>query len=246
MARVAAVVPDPDRAGHFYALIEDYLPFDRPVPFREGATTYEDGLTTADGTTNTAYFLNAVRALADHEFEAILSAGFPAIDELERLIAEGTHRAGDSATPSYALAEDTAPLLRPMAERLSRRPVRDALFARQIRQAYDSTCAVTGLRIINGGGRSEMEAAHIRPVEAQGNDSPRNGLALSRTVHWLFDRGLISLTDDYRLLAARRYLEEPLQRLLPPDNRLRKLPDDPTARPHPAYLAWHREHRFQG
>jgi putative restriction endonuclease len=30
----------------------------------------------------------------------------------------------------------------------------------------------------------------------------QNGLALSGTVHWLFDRHLISLTDDYRLLVS--------------------------------------------
>jgi hypothetical protein len=37
------------------------------------------------------------------------------------------------------------------------------------------------LQIINGGGRTEVQAAHIRPVAAGGSDSVRNGLALSGT-----------------------------------------------------------------
>lgn len=53
---------------------------------------------------------------------------------------------------------------------LSSRIVRDRLFRRLILQAYDKRCAVTGLKLINGGGRAEVDAAHIRPVEANGPD----------------------------------------------------------------------------
>lgn len=52
------------------------------------------------------------------------------------------------------------------------------------------------MKLINGGGRAEAEAAHIRSVEANGPDIVSNGLALSGTAHWMFDRGLLSLTDD--------------------------------------------------
>jgi putative restriction endonuclease len=37
IARVAAVVEDTKLADHYYALVEDYLDFDRPVPFAEGS-----------------------------------------------------------------------------------------------------------------------------------------------------------------------------------------------------------------
>jgi predicted restriction endonuclease len=30
----------------------------------------------------------------------------------------------------------------------------------------------------------------------------RNGIALSRSIHWMFDHGLLSLTDDYEILMA--------------------------------------------
>ena len=71
--------------------------------------------------------------------------------------------------------------------------MRDAAFARVVQAAYGATCADTGLKIIKGGGRAEVQAAHIRPVKDKGPDSVRNGIALSATAHWMFDRGLISL-----------------------------------------------------
>lgn len=59
------------------------------------------------------------------------------------------------------------------------------------------------MKLINGGGRAEVAAAHIRPVEANGPDIVSNGLALSGTAHWMFDRGLISLSDDLDILISR-------------------------------------------
>jgi len=82
------------------------------------------------------------------------------------------------------------------------------------------TCAVTGLKLINGGGRSEVQAAHIRPVADRGPDSVRNGLALSGTVHWMFDRGLISVDDDYNLLIASGGVPDTITRLINPERRL--------------------------
>ncbi len=60
-----------------------------------------------------------------------------------------------------------------------------------------TTPAISGLRIINGGGRAEAQAAHTRPVQANGPDSLWNGVALCSTFHWMFDRGLILIDEDY-------------------------------------------------
>ena len=68
---------------------------------------------------------------------------------------------------------------------------------------YGDRCAMSGIKLINGGGRSEAQAAHIRPVAQRGPDSVRNGIALSGTMHWMFDRGLVSIADDYKLLFAK-------------------------------------------
>src|SRR3954467_2859980 len=36
VARVTAVIEDDALPGHYYAMVDDYLDFDRPVPFAQG------------------------------------------------------------------------------------------------------------------------------------------------------------------------------------------------------------------
>lgn len=129
---------------------------------------------------------------------------------------------------------------------LGSRALRDRAFARQVKAAYRARCAMSGLELRNGGGRPEVEAAHIVPVEARGPDTVRNGIALSGTIHWMFDRGLVSVDEDMALLIARDSVaSEIAARLFVPDRRL-ILPDDPAKAPHPSYLRWHRTTCFKG
>jgi len=143
------------------------------------------------------------------------------------------------------LEEEAQAFERPIVEMVVARPFRDAAFALTVKTAYASTCAMTGLRIINGGGRAEVQAAHIRPVWAGGSDSVRNGLALSGTVHWMFDRGLVSVDDDFSVLVATGRLPDAVTRLLREDRKL-AIPARPETRPHPVNLRYHREKIFKG
>ncbi|WP_413207878.1 hypothetical protein [Rhodospirillum sp. A1_3_36] len=61
----------------------------------------------------------------------------------------------------------------------------------------------------------------------------------------MFDRGLISIGDDYDILLARGHVPEAVERLINPDRRLR-LPVSPEMRPHPQFLKFHREQVFKG
>jgi putative restriction endonuclease len=245
-ARLESIVRDPERDDHFYGLTMDYLEFDRPVPFKDGLFYYETGLKTVDGSTNRGAFGRAVRNLPDYEYDLILQAGFAhVLGRSERL------RVGRDVPeqPLSGFAEDEqAPFeLQPrnMVQTISQRPFRDRAFAVAIKSAYSDTCAVTGLKLINGGGRSEVQAAHIQPVAHDGPDSVRNGVALSGTIHWMFDRGLISIDDDYSLLTATSSIPETVARLINPERRLR-LPGRPEHRPHPQFLRYHRERVFKG
>jgi putative restriction endonuclease len=67
VARVTAIVEDDALADHYYALVDDYLDFDRPVPFSEGSEYYESALKKADGSTNKGAFGRAVRLIPDNE-----------------------------------------------------------------------------------------------------------------------------------------------------------------------------------
>jgi putative restriction endonuclease len=176
--------------------------------------------------------------LSDREYELILRAGF--VGTLLQ-----ANQAPAEAVNASGLEEEAAPFERPTVEMVVTRPFREAAFAASVKAAYEETCAFTGLRIINGGGRAEVQAAHIRPVAAGGSDSVRNGLALAGTVHWMFDRGLISVDEDHSILLARDRLPEAVRRLFRQDGKA-AVPHRRDAQPHPACLRFHREHIFKG
>ena len=74
----------------------------------------------------------------------------------------------------------------------------------------------------------------------------RNGLALCGTAHWMFDRGLISIADDYRLLLRDGAIPGDFLRIINEDRRLTwTYQDVPSHRPHPNFLKYHREQVFR-
>ncbi len=241
VAQIVGLREDSGREGHYYADISNYLDFDRAVPFREGDHFYESSMKGVDGRTNPGSAQRAVRNMPDLEFESILRAGFAA--DIESAKARSIDNSPGAYAPGFA--EPQADFNRPLIENTITRPFRDAAFTRQIQAAYGQRCAMTGLRIINGGGRSEAQAAHIRPVADSGPDSVRNGVSLSSTFHWMFDRGLIAIDDDFKILKAKKLLPEQADRMLNPSG-LAIVPTDPRFQPHTQFLRYHREQIFKG
>lgn len=247
-ARIADIIEDPSKPDHFYALIDDFLPFDHAVPFKEADHYHESGLRKEDGSTNKGAFGRAVRNISDAEYDLILAAGFAHVlgnRDRVRPTPDPAEEAGIGFGDNPQDPFEVDSVDRRIVSQVVNRPFRDRAFAAAIKTAYHDTCAVTGIKMINGGGRSEVQAAHIRPVADAGPDSVRNGLALSGTVHWMFDRGLISLDDDYRLLIASAGMPDTVNRLINPERRL-LVPSRPDERPHSQFLKYHRERVFKG
>jgi putative restriction endonuclease len=247
VARVLRIEPDLVRANHAYAVVGDYLPFDRPVAFAgHGDSGYwETPLRAIDKASRIGAAVQgkAIRPLADADFSAIVLAGLSETLALENAIRLGLTGIGgvdDLAHPSRNGATPGIDQVRHVEQMLVNRKIRDANFRRQVCEAYDDRCAVTGLRIINGGGRSEVQAAHIWGVGAGGPDVVQNGLALSGTVHWLFDRHLISLTNEYRLLISHNKVPAELRVLFERQLDRIHLPKDERLWPHPTYVENHR------
>src|SRR5690606_37942606 len=67
---------------------------------------------------------------------------------------------------------------------------------------YDYTCALTGYRLTTIAGASIVDAAHIHQFADSRNNEISNGLALSKNAHWLFDQGLWTISDDFRVIVA--------------------------------------------
>lgn len=78
---------------------------------------------------------------------------------------------------------------------------------------------------MNGGGKAEVQAAQIQPVEDRGPDIVNNGIALSATCNWLFDCHHISIKDNYSLLVAQK-LKLPLMAVSAPPVRRNARPAD--------------------
>jgi putative restriction endonuclease len=239
IARVERIVPDPTKAGMHLALIEpgSYLPFERPVPFAGPEGRAERGVVNPQW---------AVRPISLEDFNRILELGMP--DE-EPLLPRADEGQSLVTVPDSSFAEDHSPFVfdteRERVAAYTNRIVRDRVFRRIVLDAYDCRCAITGLRFINGGGRAEVQAAHIKPVEANGPDILTNGIALSGTAHWMFDRGLISLSDDLEVLVSRHVNDVEGVWSLVHKTRRAVMPANRAHRPHPSYLGWHREHCFK-
>jgi putative restriction endonuclease len=242
VARVSGLRPDPARADHYYADVEGYLQFVPPVDYRADGG-YERKLVQADGSINGGTVRAAVRLITPAEFQRIVGVGI-ATQELwpERVDSVSGDATIDATSPGFEEEGQTF-IERPIVQRILNKKFRDIRFRHNILQSYDRTCAFTGLRLINGGGRPEVEAAHIIPVEENGTDSVRNGIALSATIHWMFDRGLLTLEEDFSIRQS-RHLNYDISHILNRDMKA-KVPIAPHLQPHPAYLEWHRTYRYK-
>lgn len=240
VAKVQQIIPDPSAPGMHIAVIEpgSYLDFVNPVPFSGPAGVIETGVLNAGGRIS-GRAQSAVRPLSASDFNRITQQG---LDDTAPLLP----RVGE-AIPGPGFDERQAPFQfeRERVSSLTSRIVRDRVFRRIVLRAYDERCAITGLKLINGFGRAEVAAAHIRPVEANGPDIVSNGIALSGTAHWMFDRGLITLADDLEILVSRQVNDpDGVSALI--NKRGRAIETRrPLDRPHPHFLKWHREHCFK-
>jgi putative restriction endonuclease len=231
LARINSITEDPNMPNHYYAWINGYEDFASSVSLFFNGNFLESKLRKMDGSLNQGSIQRSMRIIPDDEFEDIVKLGF---------VMEETFETKQISEPFEEYQRD-------IIQTVVSRPVRDETFKYRIREVYDSTCAVTGLHILNGGGRPEVEAAHIQPVGDghNGPDSVRNGIALSRTVHWMFDRGMISLNNDYEILVASKKTAEQTKGIVTPGKPI-YLPNDTRFAPHTQFLEYHRENIFKG
>jgi putative restriction endonuclease len=85
--------------------------------------------------------------------------------------------------------------------------IRGGLFKREVPKIYNHTCAISGLRISAVVNVSMVDACHIVPFSEGYDDTLTNGIALCPNLHRAFDRGLISISDDYTILVNKNFVE---------------------------------------
>lgn len=111
-----------------------------------------------------------------------------------------------------------------------------------VMNAYGGKCAVTK-RVISCNGFDNLEAAHIMPQAHNGSFLPCNGIAMSRDMHCVFDKGFFTIEDDYTIiihpdvLRTDSYINEY-------NGAKITIPQIEYFRPHPQFLRHHRDNVF--
>ena len=126
--------------------------------------------------------------------------------------------------------------------------VRSGLFPRLIRKVYSSTCCMSGMKIITDYGSDLIEAAHIIPFSLSRDDKVTNGLALCPNLHTAFDRGLVSIDDDLRVLVSpviSENTEHPYS-LAQLNRKKIIMPFGTKHYPNIDNIRWHRDNIFKG
>ncbi len=124
---------------------------------------------------------------------------------------------------------------------------RDVAFRREILKLYNETCCISKQNVVANFTISMVDACHIVPFAESFNNNPANGIALSPNLHRAFDRGLLSIDANYKVVLSKHFSEnrespfsfqqfESVQILLPTSEKF--LPSQEA-------FAWHRKNKFK-
>ena len=83
----------------------------------------------------------------------------------------------------------------------------------------------------------ELESRRSTPVDSL--------VVQTGTAHWMFDRGLIGLDDDLKILVSRHVNDAERVRVFINRDGFAAKPLRPADRPHPHLVQWHKEKRFK-
>ena len=108
--------------------------------------------------------------------------------------------------------------------------------------AYEYRCAITH-KVMRYGELCNLEAAHIKPQAHNGQFLPCNGIAMSRDMHFAFDKGFFTIDHNFNVEVASQlrgsefYNEFHGTHIFVPRVEFYK--------PNTVFLDYHREHIFQ-
>ena len=229
----------PTATGDYVAQFDGGLrSFDQPVPFALNGIPVEHRLRTlTPNEYGRAVQGRAVRPIPEANALEILAFGSASY---------GRTRVYDLADESIATRER----VRKTIEQIER----DARFRDRILINYGFRCGLTGLGIgPNPASKLHgvLDAAHIRPVSQNGPDAAGNGIAMTPTLHRLFDAGLFTLIPRRSRVVVERSPQLHEQLLVSDRCKIQlengtelALPSDATAAPSREFLAFHREQVF--
>jgi hypothetical protein len=104
-------------------------------------------------------------------------------------------------------------------------------FRAALMNAYGMRCAITACDAA-----AALEAAHVKPYEGPQTNDVTNGILLRADIHTLFDLNLLGIEPSERRVRVSPQLHQTVYREF--DGILLRAPNDPSASPSAAALAW--------
>lgn len=124
--------------------------------------------------------------------------------------------------------------------------LRGCLFKREIPKIYNNTCCISGMRIDATFSVSLVDACHIIPFSVSYDDTVTNGIALCPNLHRAFDRGLIAIDENYKVVVSKKFQEnETNYSIRAFENKEINLPKLQTYYPLLGNFEWHRNNIFK-
>ncbi|MCY4575458.1 MAG: HNH endonuclease [Chloroflexi bacterium] len=163
----------------------------------------------------------------------------------ESLTARQNHGLVDKAESTEALESEAVRDRITEREATTTQRVGQNFFRDALLSAYNYKCCIPGLTL-----EPLLVASHIVPWrdDAKNRLNPRNGLLLSVLHDKAFDRGFLTLDDDLIIRVARGHIPSAdeffVQSVASYDGQAISPPEK--FRPHPDFLAYHRENIFLG
>lgn len=123
--------------------------------------------------------------------------------------------------------------------------VRSGIFKKEIPRIYNYTCSISEMRIIVDAEVQMIDACHIVPFSESRDDTITNGISLCPNLHRAFDRGLISIDDDYRVVIKPFFEQDNVYSIRQFEGKRILLPSNINYVPSKSNLAAHRyKHGF--
>jgi putative restriction endonuclease len=123
--------------------------------------------------------------------------------------------------------------------------VRGGVFKREVPKIYGYQCAISEMQIESSTNAQMVDACHLVPFAISKDDTITNGIALSPNLHRAYDRGLITITEDYRVKISKAISENHSPYSLGQfDGKEILLPRNPDYYPSIENLRWHHRECF--
>lgn len=208
---------------------EDKVPIYQLISFRPNDINYEE----LDILITNSKFTGG-HALVDNKLSFIDDLIFN-IDSLETIVPDEVKKVVQKKQEEYS-QESTEDIEATRGANL----FNSVSFRDFVLLGYQNKCAVTNEAICYDK-LTNLEAAHIKPKSHFGSFLPCNGIAMSRDIHWAFDKGMFTINDDYTITIHGDVKNTLLKKY---DNQKINIPIEDFFKPEKKFLQYHKEKIF--